>query len=566
MHDVAPLAFLRGVLCLNSHYRKSSSCQMLPAYGYAHHAYTTAAGPFYRPPSQDDVTIGVLGRLVRALDLAARAHAVRSGMPIYLTEFGVQSKPNRYLGVSPSQQAVDDAIAEKIAWSNSRVAAFSQYLLRDDPVGGPPGSSVNGGYVGFQTGLEYHDGRREAALLGVVRAARREHERPRLLAVGTDPPRPRRDLGDGARAQEGRPSLFAARDGAHEQPRLLEPSVLGRGRRLACALGEQPARHLRRPTDPGLVAAGASNSSRDALGPRPAAAYDEFAMPELPEVEITTRRLASALRGATIASAMAPGVNTLKTFDPPLSELEGARIADVSRRGKHLIVQTDSGLSLLVHLMSAGRLQLFEEPAPSSTNGRGRRATARSGSSCEWTDGRELRMREFGSKQAAWAKLLPTEALADDPALASLGPEAWPDTPPLSELLEEPRPLHASLRDQHVIAGIGRSWVDEILWDASLSPYKRGSDLELEEAERLRESITRKLSAALEHYEDVIELPIPDKLPMPLQVHRRVGEPCPRCGAPIAGVHFEDYIVSYCPECQTGGRVLKDRRLSRILK
>jgi hypothetical protein len=159
LHDVAPLAFLRGVLCLNSQYHKASSCQPLPAYGYAHHAYTTAAGPFYRPPSGDDVTIGVLSRLVRALDLAARAHAIRSGMPIYLTEFGVQSKPNRYLGVSPSQQVVDDAVAERIAWSNPRVAAFSQYLLRDDPLGGPPGSSVHGGFVGFQTGVEYHDGR-----------------------------------------------------------------------------------------------------------------------------------------------------------------------------------------------------------------------------------------------------------------------------------------------------------------------------------------------------------------------------------------------------------------------
>jgi hypothetical protein len=159
LHDVAPLAFLRGVLCLNSRYHKASSCKELPAYGYAHHAYTTAAGPFYRPPSADDVTIGVLSRLTRALDLAARAGAIRSGMPIYLTEFGVQSKPNRYLGVSPQKQAQDDAIAEKIAWSNSRVAAFSQYLLRDDPLGGPPGSSVHGGFVGFQTGVEYRNGR-----------------------------------------------------------------------------------------------------------------------------------------------------------------------------------------------------------------------------------------------------------------------------------------------------------------------------------------------------------------------------------------------------------------------
>jgi hypothetical protein len=159
LHDVAPLAFLRGVLCLNPHYRESPSCGTLPASGYAHHAYTTAAGPFYRPPNPDDVTIGVIGRLIGALDLAARAGALRPGLPIYLTEFGVQSKPNRFLGVSPATQAEDAAIAEKLAWSNGRVAAFSQYLLRDDPLGGPPGSSVRGGFVGFQTGVEYHDGR-----------------------------------------------------------------------------------------------------------------------------------------------------------------------------------------------------------------------------------------------------------------------------------------------------------------------------------------------------------------------------------------------------------------------
>jgi hypothetical protein len=153
LHDVAPLAFLRGVLCLNAAYKRSRSCPMLPAYGFGDHAYTTAAGPFYEPPNPDDVTIGVLGRLVNALNRAARAHAVRADLPIYLTEFGIQSTPS-ILGVSPAKQAEDDAIAEKIAWSNPRVVAFSQYLLRDDPVGGPPGSSARGGYIGFQTGLE----------------------------------------------------------------------------------------------------------------------------------------------------------------------------------------------------------------------------------------------------------------------------------------------------------------------------------------------------------------------------------------------------------------------------
>ncbi|HUB36978.1 MAG TPA: hypothetical protein VL972_09145, partial [Solirubrobacteraceae bacterium] len=154
LHDVAPLAFLRGVLCLNGHYRKSSTCGPLQTAGYAHHAYTLPAGPYYKPPQADDVTIGVLSRLTGALDKAAHAHAIPAHLPVYLTEFGVQSVPNRELGVSLAKQAQFDAIDEHIAWSNPRVAAFSQYLLEDDPLGGRAGSSVNGGFVGFQSGLE----------------------------------------------------------------------------------------------------------------------------------------------------------------------------------------------------------------------------------------------------------------------------------------------------------------------------------------------------------------------------------------------------------------------------
>jgi hypothetical protein len=157
LHDVAPLLFLRGALCLNAHYQKAASCELLPAYGYAHHAYTTAVGPSYRPPDADNVTIGVLSRLSRALDLAARAHAIPGGLPIYLTEFGVESKPNQYLGVSVSQQAEFDAIDERIAYETPRVAAFSQYLLRDDPLGGANSTSATG-FIGFQTGLEYLSG------------------------------------------------------------------------------------------------------------------------------------------------------------------------------------------------------------------------------------------------------------------------------------------------------------------------------------------------------------------------------------------------------------------------
>jgi formamidopyrimidine-DNA glycosylase len=298
-------------------------------------------------------------------------------------------------------------------------------------------------------------------------------------------------------------------------------------------------------------------------------------MPELPEVEITARLLDRALQGAQVRYARSPGINALKTFEPPLSALEGQRIGGVRRRGKHLIVDIDVdgggavdggevdrvSLALLIHLMSAGRLQLYDKPAGP------RDRTSRLLVGLE--DGRELRLREFGSKQAAWVKLLRTDELEHDDSLDTLGPEAWPDPGDpvrLKDLLDVPRPLHALLRDQHVIAGIGRSWVDEILWQAKLSPYKRGADLDEEEAERLRDAIVDTLSGAITHYEQAIQLPIPDKLPLPLQVHRHQGEPCPRCGTTLEAVHFEDYVIAYCPACQTGGRVLKDRRLSRLLR
>jgi formamidopyrimidine-DNA glycosylase len=281
-------------------------------------------------------------------------------------------------------------------------------------------------------------------------------------------------------------------------------------------------------------------------------------MPELPEVEITVRLLDRALVGAEIESATAPGINALKTFDPPISKLTGERIAAVRRRGKHVVVETDGGLALLIHLMSAGRLQLYEKRA--GPRDRTSRLLVR------LSDGRELRLREFGSKQAAWVKLLAAAELEQDDALATLGPEAWPDPPSLTDVLDVARPLHTLLRDQRTIAGIGRSWVDEILWRAKLSPFKRGNDLDDDERARLREAIVSTLTDALAHYEQVVQLPVPDKLPMPLEIHRHEGEPCPRCGEVLKSVHFEDYVIAYCPACQTDGRVLKDRRLSRLLR
>ena len=281
-------------------------------------------------------------------------------------------------------------------------------------------------------------------------------------------------------------------------------------------------------------------------------------MPELPEVEITARRLNTALSGASVESVIAPGMNVMKTFDPPLEELVGREVTGVRRMGKMPVVEFED-LALLIHLMSAGRIRIFDKRA--SAKDRASRVLVR------LDDGRELRLREFGTKQRAWAKLLASDAVDDDEAVARLGPEAWPQ-PPLDELaalIDQPRHLHPLLRHQGDIAGIGRSWVDEILWEARLSPFKKGSELEPNEIERLHAAL-HVLADAIDHYERTIPDQLPDKVPMPLQVHKREGQSCPRCGTTIEAVFFSEHQTNYCPKEQTGGRILKDRRLSRLLK
>ncbi len=284
-------------------------------------------------------------------------------------------------------------------------------------------------------------------------------------------------------------------------------------------------------------------------------------MPELPEVEIWARRLGATLHGAKVESALAPGVVTMKTFDPPVSALAGHSIDGTRRFGKMLSIDFSDELSLLVHLMHGGRLRLF-----------GKRASLRDKSArilIRLEDGRELRLVEFGTQQRAWGKLLPSPAVVEDEMVSTLGPEALPPPPAdeLAELARLPRHLHSLLRDQRVIAGIGRSWVDEILWESRLSPFKRGADLDDEAVARLHDAIGLVLQGALDHYEEVVPRDVvPDKPPMPLKVHNKQGEDCPRCGTTLEAVFFRDYVTTYCPADQTGGQVLKDRRLSRLLK
>ena len=283
-------------------------------------------------------------------------------------------------------------------------------------------------------------------------------------------------------------------------------------------------------------------------------------------MEIVARRLAAALPGERIESVLTPGLNALKTFDPPLSALDGAAFTDVRRRGKLLLLEADTAshgpLTLLTHLMSAGRLMLYDKRG--SLRDKTSRVLIRIS---DPVDPRELRLREFGTKQAAWVKLLTLDGLEAEPSLKTLGPEAWPDPPDLAERLAFPRPLHSLLRDQQVIAGIGRTWVDEILHAAqALAVQARRRSLRRARPRRCARRWSSELGRVIAAYEEKVALPLPEKFPKPTRVHAHQGEPCPRCETVLEAVFYEDYVMTYCPHCQTEGRILKDRRLSRLLK
>ena len=275
-------------------------------------------------------------------------------------------------------------------------------------------------------------------------------------------------------------------------------------------------------------------------------------MPELPEMEAWRRQLSDPVSAFPIAKAGPAHIATLKTFDPPLSTLEGRRLSGAERRAKRLLFPTEDGeLVLLVHLMTAGRLKhlRFGERGPKTPAFR-----------LVFEGGSQLVLTEAGAKKRAGVWLLtPAAAEAE---LEHLGPEALGlGAERLGEILqEESRRLHSLLRDQRVLAGIGRAWANEILHEAKLSPYALSRDLDAEETARLAEAIDSELSRGLE----LRERGANDK--KTYRVHDKLGEPCDVCGTPIARVDFEEHTIYYCPECQTGGRTLKDRRLSRLLR
>ena len=275
-------------------------------------------------------------------------------------------------------------------------------------------------------------------------------------------------------------------------------------------------------------------------------------MPELPEVEAWRISLDQDVKRNPIEQAGPAHIATLKTFDPPLSALEGVGLAGARRRAKRLLFPTDDGeLVLMVHLMSAGRIRYLRavEKGPKTPMFRLR-----------FTDGAELVLTEAGKKKRAGVWLLRPDALAAE--LEHLGPEADSlDADSVGRILaSDSRRLHSLLRDQRLIAGIGRAWANEILHAARLSPYDLSTQVTAEEIERLATAIRGELARGLE-----LRLSGASN-EATYRVHDKLGEPCYRCRTPIARVDFEEHTIYYCPECQTGGRVLKDRRLSRLLR
>ncbi|MFD0147413.1 MULTISPECIES: Fpg/Nei family DNA glycosylase [unclassified Streptomyces] len=290
-------------------------------------------------------------------------------------------------------------------------------------------------------------------------------------------------------------------------------------------------------------------------------------MPELPEVEALREFLDEHLVGKEIARALPVAISVLKTYDPPLSAVEGATVTGVARHGKFLDIATDGAagrLHLLVHLARAGWLQ-WKDPLPSGVPrpGKGPLAlrTALTGG-----DG-------FDLTEAGTTKRLAVHLVRDPqdvPGVARLGPDPLADEFDLAAfaalITGERRRLKGALRDQSLIAGIGNAYSDEILHVAKMSPFKPTQNLTEDETAALYEAMRTTLREAVERSHGVAAGKLKAEKKSGLRVHGRTGEPCPVCGATIREVSYRDSSLQYCPTCQTGGAPLADRRTSRFLK
>jgi formamidopyrimidine-DNA glycosylase len=277
-------------------------------------------------------------------------------------------------------------------------------------------------------------------------------------------------------------------------------------------------------------------------------------MPEIPEVQALAERLERAVRGAEFAGADPLQFSSLKTFVPDPGSLVGRTVEDIGRRGKFVVVGL-GGPRILFHLSQGGRVDI-EDP-PKRTRPRGAVVRFR------FRDRPSILVKEFGTeRKAGWWVL----AEGDEGPLAKLGPE--PSSLEFAALIREGtdgRRVHTLLRDQRTVAGIGRGYSDDILHRARLSPYASLAGLEAAEREALLTAIREVLDESLE-VERGRGGGLPTKIGDHFTVHGRHGTPCPRCGADLRRVSYESYEVTYCPACQTEGKVLADRRLSRLIR
>ena len=278
-------------------------------------------------------------------------------------------------------------------------------------------------------------------------------------------------------------------------------------------------------------------------------------MPEMPEVQALAERLDEVLAGATLDALDMLQFSSLKTFAPKPAEALGRSIERVVRRGKYLVVELDDGLRVLVHLSQGGRVDV--EAPPKSTKPRGSVLRIRA------HDRPSVLVKEFGKeRKAGWWVL----GAGDDGPLDRLGPEAaGPEADELIRSGDDARRVHTILRDQRTVTGVGRGYSDDILHRAKLSPYASLAKLSDDERERLIEATHAVLAEALE-VERKRQGGLPTKIGDHFTVHNRSGEPCPVCGADLRRVSYESHEVTYCPDCQTGGKVLADRRMSRLLR
>jgi formamidopyrimidine-DNA glycosylase len=287
-------------------------------------------------------------------------------------------------------------------------------------------------------------------------------------------------------------------------------------------------------------------------------------MPELPEVEALKDFLTEHLVGHEIVRVLPVAISVLKTYDPPLTAVEGREVTGVRRHGKFLDLETDGGPHFVTHLARAGWLHWKDRlPDGPPRPGKGPLAVR---VALETGEGFDLTEAGTQKRLAVYVVQDPREI----PGVARLGPDPLADDfdeRRFAELLKsERRQLKGALRDQSLIAGVGNAYSDEILHAARMSPFKLAASLTPEDTARLYEALRATLTEAVERSRGVAAGRLKAEKKSGLRVHGRTGESCPVCGDTIREVSFSDSSLQYCPTCQTAGKPLADRRMSRLLK